>query len=58
MVGAYGRTAKGLEPLKPFLNGVNSDHGTGDYGSEPSGYPEAKMMLTQLATVAQQPSSR
>ncbi|MBY5945715.1 cytochrome-c peroxidase [Photobacterium rosenbergii] len=42
MVGAYGRAAKGLEPLKPFLDGVNSDYGTGsgggDYGSgsEPS----------------------
>ncbi|MCQ1058433.1 cytochrome-c peroxidase [Photobacterium sp. ZSDE20] len=35
MVGAYGRPAKGLEPIKPFLNGVNS-------GGDAPNYLEAK----------------
>lgn len=38
MVGAYGRAAKGLAPLKPFLDGVNPDYNTPGY-NEPAPEP-------------------
>ncbi|AJR09021.1 cytochrome-c peroxidase [Photobacterium gaetbulicola] len=39
MVGAYGRAAKGLEPLKPFLDGAEPDYQSPVY-NEPAPEPE------------------
>ncbi|PSU34228.1 cytochrome-c peroxidase [Photobacterium lutimaris] len=46
MIGSHGRAAKGLEPLKPFLDGVNSDYDAPGY-NEPEPAPEPSYIVAK-----------